>query len=164
MGKNAYGYNDNSDLWGINPQTGKPYTVRDRRDSLRTRDGGMGMIQNVLPDPQWDDWFDRVAQASYAMTGKTQNQLKTSFEGGPSPDGSNQLRGETFQPPENSLWELRNAINGNGSFSPTTVAPHPFGTGGQGPRPWPTSMAELAAQAMTPGQRAAISGKGKVAR
>jgi hypothetical protein len=64
---------DDSDLWGINPNTGRLYKVKERRESLRSR-GKLG-FQNVLPSATWDEFADRQAESNYAATGKTPAEL-----------------------------------------------------------------------------------------
>lgn len=87
---------DQSDLWGLNPSTGRLYSVEERRNSLKDR--GVTGITTMLPDKSWDRWFDSVNESNYAMTGKTPAELKTGFAGGESAPGSNQLRGQSVQP------------------------------------------------------------------
>lgn len=97
MAPNAYGLEDNSDLWGFNPETGNLYTVAERRQQLSNRGLPMQALGG-LPDQSWDRWFDSVAQSNYQMTGKTPAELRTGFAGGASPKGSTQLRGQSVQP------------------------------------------------------------------
>lgn len=82
-----------ADLWDINPQTGRLYTVRERRNELANRGFDNRSLGGGQSTMAWDDWFDRVADANFEATGKTPAELRTGFAAGPSPEGSNQLRG-----------------------------------------------------------------------
>lgn len=49
------------DLWGDDPSTGQPFTVANRRNAMESsgiRSRGM----NILPDTNWDNWFDKYNQ------------------------------------------------------------------------------------------------------
>ena len=55
------------DLWGLDPRTGRPYTVAERGAQMDS----MGMrsrpnIAGPLPSKMWDDYFDKT---NYALTG-----------------------------------------------------------------------------------------------
>ncbi len=91
---------DHADLWGINPQTGKPYTVADRRATLQGRGVPLSMLGGGMSLPSWDRWYDDLATANYERTGKAPNRLNVSLVGGASPEGSNQLRGQSLQTPD----------------------------------------------------------------
>lgn len=91
---------DNADLWGFDPQTGKPYTVGRRREILQGRGTPLSLLGGGMSLPSWDRWYDDMATANYQRTGKAPNQLHVSFAGGPSPEGSNQLRGQSLQTPD----------------------------------------------------------------
>lgn len=60
----------NADLWGLNPQTGRPYSTQDRRFALSLR-GIRNNIGGPAPSMMWDDFNDRVQGAS---TGVDQGQ------------------------------------------------------------------------------------------
>ena len=84
---------EHADLWGVNPQTGRLYTVEERRNMLHTRGVPMSMLGGGQATGQWDRWFDSVADANYDMTGQTPAELDTNFAGGAPAQGSNQIRG-----------------------------------------------------------------------
>lgn len=118
MATNAYGYDDNSDLWGINPDTGRLYTTSERRWQMAQRGTPTSMLGgSLVPGDSWDNWFDKVAESNYAMTGKTPAELKTNFAGGASPAGSNQLRGQSLQSSTASLDNARKRLNDFGGQS-----------------------------------------------
>ena len=53
-----------ADLWGLNPQTGRMYTVPERRQAM----DAMGMparpnIAGPAPSMMWDDWFTKANNA-----------------------------------------------------------------------------------------------------
>ena len=82
-----------ADLWDVNPQTGRLYTVRERREMLRQRGFDNQALGGGQSTDAWDNWFDQVAESNLEATGKTPAELNTRFAGGPAPQDSNQLRG-----------------------------------------------------------------------
>lgn len=103
---------NNADLWGINPTTGKLYTVADRRAILQARGMPLSALGGGMSLPSWDRWYDDLAEANYNATGKTPRELNVSFVGGESPDDSTQLRGQSLQTPDRlGRYERQRALN-----------------------------------------------------
>ena len=56
-----------ADLWGLNPQTGRVYSVEERRQAMRAMGRPARSSFGPLPSAGWDEWFDKVNQAQSGL-------------------------------------------------------------------------------------------------
>ena len=56
-----------ADLWGLNPQTNRLYSVQERRGAMEARGRPARSPFGPLPSMMWDEFFNRKQQAESGL-------------------------------------------------------------------------------------------------
>lgn len=127
----------NEDLWGLNPSTGRLYNVQDRRQAMDARGSPSRYIGGPLPDPRWDEWFDRV---NYASSGLPEDFNASQYGGMQSKamQGLNDALVKQAAARKTTGWSTGGmpqsiADNPHSTWNTNQEGTSPWGTGGQGP-------------------------------